>query len=79
MTELTKKEKKLQWDSTEEEAFQKLKTARCQAPFLRYPDPTLPYTMVTYASGIAVGGLITQNQGEGLKPLAFLSRKLNLS
>ena len=32
--------------------------------------------MVTDASGTAVGGVLMQDQGEGLRPLAFMSRVL---
>ena len=79
LTELTKKDQKWHWGSDEQEAFQKLKIALCQAPFLVYPDPALPYTVVTDASGIAVGGVLMQDHGSGLQPLAFLSRKLKPS
>ena len=41
-----------------------------------FPDPKLPYTMVTDASGTAAGGVLMQDQGDGLQPLAFLSRWL---
>ena len=40
------------------------------------PDPNLPYTVVTYASRTAAGGVLMQDQGEGLQPLAFLIRRL---
>ena len=56
LTELTKKGQKWHWDSEEQAAFQKLKTALYQAPFLVYPNPVLPYTVVTDASGVVVGG-----------------------
>ena len=39
-------------------------------------DPRLPYTVVTDASGSAAGGVLMQDQGNGLQPLAFLSRQL---
>ena len=32
--------------------------------------------MVTDASGSAAGGVLMQEQGDGLQPLAFLSRRL---
>ena len=41
-----------------------------------FPDPKLPYTIVTDASGTTVGGVLMQDQGDGLQPLAFLSRLL---
>ena len=65
-----------QWGSFQWRAFQKLKNMLCAAPVLQFPDPKLPYTIVTDASGIAVGGVLMQDQGEGLRPLAFLSRRL---
>ena len=45
-------------------------------PVLLFPDPKLPYTIVTDASGTTVGGVLMQDQGDGLQPLAFLSRRL---
>ena len=47
-----------------------------RAPILQFPDPKLPYTVVTDASQIAVGGVLMQDHSEGLKPLVFLSRQL---
>ena len=43
---------------------------------LLFPDPRLPYTVVTNASGSATGGVLMQDQGNGLQPLTFLSRQL---
>ena len=43
---------------------------------LLFPDPRLPYTVVTDASRSAAGGVLMQDQGNGLQPLAFLSRQL---
>ena len=36
----------------------------CSVPILIYPDPTLPYTVITDASGVAVHGAIMQYQGD---------------
>ena len=44
---------------------------------LTYPDPDLEYTVITDASKIAVGGTLMQDHGEGLRPIAFMSRTLN--
>ena len=41
-----------------------------------FPDPKLPYTIVTNASGTAAGRVLMQDQGNGLQPLTFLSRRL---
>ena len=43
---------------------------------LLFPDPRLPYTVVTDASLSATSGVLMQDQGNGLQPLAFLSRQL---
>ena len=43
---------------------------------LHITDPKFPYTVVTNAYGIAAGGVLMQDQGNGLQPLAFLSRQL---
>ena len=53
-----------------------LKNALCTAPMLLFPNPTLPYTVVTNAFGIVARGLLMEDQGVGLWPLAFLSRQL---
>ena len=39
-----------------------LKSALCNAAILVFPDPLLPYTVVTDASQHAVGGVIMQDR-----------------
>ena len=67
-----------QWGPYQRRAFQQLKEALCPAPVLLFPDPKLPYTVVTDASGTAAGGVLMQDQdqGDGFQPLTFLSRRL---
>ena len=76
LTDLTRKNVPWHWGPYHRQAFQQLKEALCIAPVLLFPDPRLPYTMVTDASGSATGGVLMQDQGNGLQPLAFLSRQL---
>ena len=57
-------------------AFYQLKEAVCTARVLLFPDPKLPYPVVTDAFSTAAGGVLMQDQGDGLQPLAFLSRQL---
>ena len=66
LTSLTRKEVTWQWGPYQWHAFQRLKEALCTAPVLKFPNPNLPYTVVTYASCTATGGVLMQNQGEGL-------------
>ena len=68
-----------QWDPYQEEAFGKLKQKLCEAPILQYPHPKLPCTVVTNVSEAVVGGVLMQDQGEGLQPLAFMSKALKPS
>ena len=55
---------------------QQLKNMLCAAPILQFLDPKLPYTIVTDTSGTVVGGVLMQDQGDVLRPLAFLRRRL---
>ena len=50
LMELTKKDMPWQWGPMQKRAFQAIKDALCAAPVLQYPDPQLPYTVVTDAS-----------------------------
>ena len=68
-----------QWGPYQKEAFCQPKQKLCEAPILRYPDPKLPYTVVMDASGAAIGGVLMQDQGEGLQPLVFMSKALKPS
>ena len=53
-----------------------IKEALCATPILLFPNPKLPYTMVTDASGTTASGVLMQDQGAGLEPLTFLNRPL---
>ena len=77
LTELLHKNKKFDWADVQESAFQQLKLAVCSAPILIIPNPLLPYTIVTDASGFAIGSALCQDHGNGLQPCAYLSRKMN--
>ena len=74
LTSLTRKDAVWQWGPFQRRAFQQLKNMLCTAPVLQFPDPKLPYTVVTDASGTTAGGVLIQDQGDGLQPLASLSR-----
>ena len=74
LTTLTKKDVRWHWGPPQRRAFEDLKSALCTAPLLIYPDPKLPYTVVSDASGEAAGGVLMQDQGDGLRPIAFMSK-----
>jgi len=77
LTSLTKKTQSFLWTPVEEQAFSDLKAALVSAPVLVPPDPDKPYTVITDASDFAVGGVLCQDHGNGLQPVAFESCKLN--
>jgi hypothetical protein len=64
------------WGTAQQDAFDALKHGVTHAPVLAIPDPKLPYEVYTDASGFAVGAVLLQDQGQGLQPIAFESRKL---
>lgn len=66
------------WDNQCEAAFEELKRRLTQAPVLVFANPQLPYVLHVDASQEGLGGMFYQDQGEGLKPVAFISRSLTL-
>ena len=64
------------WGSVQRRAFSELKSVLCNALLFIFLDPKLPYTVVTDASANAAGGVLVQDQGDGLQPMAFMSRAL---
>jgi transposase InsO family protein len=77
LTNLTKDHIPWKWGEAEASAFKQLQSALTTAPLLVMPDPALPYEVFMDASGFALGAVLLQNQGKGLQPIAFISRKLN--
>ena len=74
LTMLTEKDLLWHWGPLQRTAFVDLKSALCAIPLLIYLDPSLPYTVVSDAFGDAAVGVLMQDQGEGLRPIAFMSR-----
>lgn len=76
LTELLKKDVSFEWTTRQEQAMNELKQAIMTAPVLINPDHKLPFTVVTDASGFAVGAALCQDQGNGLQPVSFMSKKM---
>ena len=76
LTELTKDAVKFEWTSKQQSAFTRLKLALQEAPVLALPDPKLPFVVHVDASGFATGAVLQQDQGKGLQPIAYLSKKM---
>ncbi|MDR3548743.1 MAG: reverse transcriptase, partial [Candidatus Pacebacteria bacterium] len=76
LSELTKDSVTFEWGSSQQTAFKQLKDAIAHGPVLILPDPKLPFVVHTDASGFAVGAVLQQDQGHGLQPVAYLSKKM---
>ncbi len=77
ITELTKETTPFVWGEEQRSAFAALKQVLCTAPVLLVPDPALPFTVNCDACGYALGATLQQDQGRGLQPVAFFSKKLS--
>ena len=77
LTELTKANQPWCWASEQQHAFESLKNALTSAPVLLVPDMDKPFHVFADASQQAIGAVLMQDQGRGLQPVAFESRKLS--
>ena len=79
LTELTRKNlpESITWSKRAEFAFQKLKEVLTTAPIMRNPDFQRTFILQTDASGVGVGAILSQGEGESEdSPIAYFSRKL---
>ncbi|GBG59535.1 hypothetical protein CBR_g49795 [Chara braunii] len=76
LTNLTKKDTPFLWSLHCQMAFARLKQALTRAPVLKLPDPTLPFVLTTYASQYGIGAVLQQHDGNGLRPVEFMSKKI---
>ena len=77
LTELLRKDAAWTWGSAHAEAFEELKHRLSTAPILLVPDFSLPFQVGTDASQFAIGAELQQDQGKGMQPVQYYSRKLN--
>ena len=78
LTLLLHKNQPFNWLSEQQRAFDQLKRAVTDAPVLVLPQRGVgrTFTIATDASGFAIGACLMQDQGNGLQPIAFLSKKM---
>jgi transposase InsO family protein len=67
------------WTTTHEQAFAQLKQAFMDPPILGYPDFERPFVVETDASHYGLGAILSQEQEEGSRVLAYASRGLRKS
>ncbi|GJW27748.1 putative reverse transcriptase domain-containing protein [Tanacetum coccineum] len=75
LTKLTQKNKKYEWGTEEDEAFQTLKQKLCSAPILALPKGTENFVVYCDASHKGYGAVLMQRE----KVIAYASRQLNES
>jgi len=76
LTNLLKNDTRFDWTSAQEQSFETLKQKLCKDPVLQYPDFSKPFILTTDASGIAVGGILSQGEINKDRPIAYASRTL---
>ncbi|KAK3250752.1 hypothetical protein CYMTET_39877 [Cymbomonas tetramitiformis] len=83
LTRLTKSDVPWEWGPMQQWSFEELKKALTSAPVLALPnikgaaDGSAPFVVQTDANGIALGGVLMQDNGDGngLRVIAYESRK----
>lgn len=76
LTQLTGK-KPFAWGTDAGVAFEVMKQKLTEAPILRFPDFSRPFTLATDASKFAVGAVLSQEFDGQEHPVAYASRQLN--
>jgi len=76
LNELTRKNQRFGWTPRHQAAFEALKNVLTSSPLLLIPDTSKPFVIHTDASDSATGAVLSQDQGNGLQPVAFLSATL---
>lgn len=67
------------WDQSCTDAFNRIIQCLLNAPVLAFADAHKPYVLHTDASFKGLGAVLYQEHPEGLRPVAFASRKLSSS
>ena len=64
------------WNEDCQQAFNNLKSALCSAPILGYADFTKPFRLDIDASFDGLGAVLSQDQSDGRRVIAYASRSL---
>lgn len=77
LNDLTRKDRKWEWNERHQQAFEEIKEEFCKAVMLHHPDPKKPYYIQTDASGYAIASRLYQKDDKGEeKTIYFASRCL---
>jgi hypothetical protein len=77
LTRLTGSTVQFQWEEREERSFSELKRVLVEEVVLALPDSTKPFVINTDASEHALGAVLQQDQGDGLRPIGFMSKMIS--
>ncbi|GBG59283.1 hypothetical protein CBR_g32296 [Chara braunii] len=76
LSRLTSKNVAYAWCEKCETAFQALKEALVSHPVLRIADPNLTFVVTMDASQYGIGAMLQQDDGNGLRPLEYYSKRM---
>jgi hypothetical protein len=77
LTELLRKGVAYKWTNRQEEAFEDLKNCLISTPIRVYPDFNEPFILLTDASTVAIGAILSQKDQQGNeRVIAYASRQL---
>ncbi|GBG67240.1 hypothetical protein CBR_g88529 [Chara braunii] len=76
LSRLTSKNVPYSWNTACTNAFQALKDALVSYPVLRIANPKLTFVVTTDASQYGIGAELQQDDGDGLRPLEFYSKRM---
>ncbi|GBG66570.1 hypothetical protein CBR_g64842 [Chara braunii] len=76
LSRLTSKNVAYAWCEKCETAFQALKEVLVSPPVLRIADPNLTFVVTTDASQFGIGAVLQQDDGDGLRPLKYYSKRM---
>ncbi|GBG71876.1 hypothetical protein CBR_g10812 [Chara braunii] len=73
---LLRKEAIWKWDKDCTSAMKKLKQTLIEYPVLKVADPSLPFVVTTNASQYGIGAVLQQDDGNGYRPVEFMSARM---
>ena len=77
LTLLLQSETAFAMQQPQQQAFRALKHLLSHTPVLAIADVNRPLVVSTDASGYAIGAVLSQDNGHGLQPVAYMSQKLS--
>ena len=77
LSKLTQKNVEFIWSTECQSAFEKLKSALCNAPVLSHPLPNTQFILDTDASNVGIGAVLSQIYDGKERVISYSSKKLD--